>query len=73
MESDHLVIRGQDGGELGPTMSVSTAGEVLGISRGAAYRGAASGDIPTIKIGRRLLVPTAALRRMLEGEPREAA
>ena len=48
-----------------PTISVQRAGQLLGISRGAAYAAAAAGDIPTIRVGRRLLVPTAALRRML--------
>jgi excisionase family DNA binding protein len=48
-----------------PTISVETAGLLLGISRGSAYAAAAAGDIPTIRVGRRLLVPTAALRRML--------
>lgn len=48
-----------------PTMTVEDAGEALGISRGSAYEAARSGDLPTIRIGRRLVVPTAALRRML--------
>ncbi len=48
-----------------PTMTVEDAGEALGISRGSAYEAARSGQIPTIRIGRRLVVPTAALRRML--------
>ena len=48
-----------------PTVTVERAGALLGISRGSAYAAAAAGDIPTIRVGRRLLVPTAALRRML--------
>jgi excisionase family DNA binding protein len=48
-----------------PTMTVEDAGEALGISRGSAYEAAKNGQIPTIRIGRRLVVPTAALRRML--------
>jgi excisionase family DNA binding protein len=39
----------------------------LGISRNSAYAAARRGQIPTIRIGRLLLVPTAALDRMLEG------
>jgi excisionase family DNA binding protein len=48
---------------------------ILGISRDSAYRGAAAGDIPTIRIGHRIKVPTAALRRMLalDDDPRSAA
>jgi excisionase family DNA binding protein len=38
---------------------------LLGISRSAAYRAVARGEIPTIRIGRRLLVPTAKLYAML--------
>lgn len=47
------------------TMTVEQAGKLLGISRRSAYRAAASGDIPTIRLGHRILVPTARLHRML--------
>lgn len=50
-------------------MTVEEAGTALGISRGSAYEAARSGDLPTIRIGRRLVVPTAALRRMLALDP----
>jgi len=46
-------------------LSVAEAGEALGISRWSAYQAAKSGQLPTIRIGRRLLVPVAALDRML--------
>ncbi len=49
-----------------PTMAVEVAAGYLGISRPAAYAAARSGELPTVRIGRRLLVPTAALRRLLE-------
>jgi excisionase family DNA binding protein len=39
----------------------------LGISRNSAYAAARRGQIPTIRIGRLLLVPTAALDRLLSG------
>jgi len=48
-----------------PTMTVEEAGELLGVSRGAAYEGVRRGEIPSIRIGRRLVVPTVAVRRML--------
>jgi excisionase family DNA binding protein len=38
----------------------------LGVSRGSAYAAAKRGEIPTIRIGRLLLVPVAALDRMLD-------
>ena len=51
--------------EKSPTVTVEQAGAALGIGRASAYEAARRGDIPTIRIGRRLVVPTAALRRML--------
>ena len=48
-----------------PTISVADAGRLLGISRTSAYTAAKAGDIPTIKIGGRILVPTARLRELL--------
>ncbi len=51
--------------DLPPTISVEHAGEVLGISRRSAYRAATTGELPTIRLGRRLLVPTARLLELL--------
>lgn len=39
---------------------------LLGLSRQAIYEAAKRGEIPVIKIGRRLLVSKTALFRMLE-------
>jgi excisionase family DNA binding protein len=47
--------------------TISEAARMLGISRGGAYEAAKRREIPTIRIGRRLLVPLAALERMLSG------
>jgi excisionase family DNA binding protein len=41
------------------------AGKILGLSRASTYTAARSGEIPTIKIGSRYLVPIAALERLL--------
>ena len=49
------------------TTTITEAAKVLGIGRNQAYEAARRGEIPTIKIGKRLLVPEAALERMLEG------
>lgn len=49
------------------TVSIEDAAQELGISRNSAYLAAKRGEIPTIKIGRLLLVPRAALDRMLTG------
>jgi hypothetical protein len=48
-----------------PTTTVPLAGEALGLSRNAAYDAAKRGEIPTLRFGKRLVVPTAALRQML--------
>lgn len=50
---------------LPPTISVEQAGELLGVSRRSAYRAAERGQIPTVRIGRRLLVPTQRLLALL--------
>ena len=42
------------------------AGMALGLSKNPTYEAAKRGDIPTIRIGGAIRVPTAALRRMLE-------
>ena len=47
------------------TISVPRAGRVLGVGRNSAYGAAQAGEIPTIRIGGRLVVPVAALRRKL--------
>jgi excisionase family DNA binding protein len=48
-----------------PTLTVEETGDVLGISRASAYEGVRTGEIPSIRIGRRIVVPTAELRRLL--------
>ncbi|MDP8928460.1 MAG: helix-turn-helix domain-containing protein [Actinomycetota bacterium] len=47
------------------TLTVEEAGELLGISRQSAYRAAAAGELPALRVGRRLIVPTARLLEML--------
>ena len=48
------------------TISVPEAGKILGVGRDAAYEAARRGDIPTIKVGPKLLrVPVGVLMRML--------
>ena len=53
------------------TLDVEEAGQLLGISRALAYEAARRGELPTIRVGRRLLVPVAAVERLL-GERRSA-
>lgn len=46
-------------------LTVMEAAEELGISKGSAYEAARNGEIPTVRIGRRLIVPRVAFDKML--------
>ena len=48
-------------------LTVNEVAKLLGLSRASAYQGVARGEIPSIRVGRRILVPRQALERMLEG------
>ncbi len=52
-------------------ITVEEAGNLLGVARSGAYAAVKRGEIPTVRIGRRLVVPTATLLRML-GVPSDA-
>ncbi len=52
------------------TLTVEEAAEALGISRALAYEAVKRGEIPRIRIGKRILVPKAQLDRLLtNGQP----
>lgn len=57
------------------TVTVQEAAQILGLGRNQAYEAAANGQLPTIRIGKRILVPKAALDRMLglDGQAPEKA
>jgi len=48
------------------TFTVEETAKLLGIGRQLAYNRVKTGEIPVIKIGRRLLVPRRALEKLLE-------
>jgi excisionase family DNA binding protein len=48
-----------------PTLTVEEAAAILGIGRGSAYEAVQTGALPALRIGRRLVVPTAAIHRLL--------
>jgi excisionase family DNA binding protein len=50
------------------THRIGEAAKLLGIGRNQAYDAAKSGQLPVIRIGKRLLVSRAALDRMLAAE-----
>lgn len=48
------------------TYTVAEAAAILGISRFSAYECARTGQLPVIRLGRRLVVPVTALRTLIE-------
>lgn len=57
-----------------PTLTVKEAAELLGIGRNTAYEAVKRGEIPSIRIGSRVVVPRAAFERLLAcGDSPEAA
>ena len=47
-------------------LSVTEAGRLVGLGRSAAYDAIARGDLPYLRIGRRIVVPRRALEKLLE-------
>jgi len=50
------------------TLTVPEVAALLGISRGTAYEAIRLGQIPSLRFGRRVVIPKAALQRLLDGE-----
>jgi excisionase family DNA binding protein len=55
------------------TMTVDQAAVYLGISRAFAFRMVSAGEIPSVRLGRRILVPRAALEQWLANVGQKAA
>jgi excisionase family DNA binding protein len=51
-------------------LTVDEAAAMLRISRQSAYQAVHAGEIPVVRVGRRMLVPRAALEKMLDLEQR---
>ena len=56
----------------GPTTTVPLAGKALGLSRNASYEAAARGEIKVLNFGRRMVGPTAWLKKLLQLDSSEA-
>jgi excisionase family DNA binding protein len=54
-----------------PTLSVGDAAKLLGIGRSLAYEGVRRGELPSIRIGRTVRVPTMSLLKLLGHEVAE--
>lgn len=52
------------------TLTIPEVAQILGIGRNSAFAAASRGELPTIRLGRRILVPRAALERLLEAHNR---
>lgn len=44
-----------------PTLSVAEAAALLGISRNHAFKAVQRGDLPSVRVGRRILIPVDRL------------
>ncbi len=49
-------------------VSVPEAARMLGISRNNCYELVKRGELPSIRLGNRILIPYVQLKRMMEGE-----
>lgn len=50
------------------TLSVLEAARIAGIGKNSMYEAVRRGDFPSIRVGRRMLIPRSAFLRILNGE-----
>lgn len=50
------------------TLTVDEVAKLLGISRWTAYECVRTGELPSVKFGRRVLIPRHRLQQILDGE-----
>jgi excisionase family DNA binding protein len=76
LENQRLIPSEEHPMKFGPdvlVIDVVEAGRRLGISRSAAYQAVHAGQIPSVRFGRLIKVPLAALQRMLDQAGSESA
>ena len=56
------------GEQVGLTLTVLETAALLRISRGACYEAIRTGQIKSLRFGRKIVVPRASLMRLLAGE-----
>ncbi len=56
------------------TLNVNETSKLLGVARGSVYLAIERGEIPVLKLGKRLLIPRKALEDLLDkaSQPRVA-
>ena len=64
MRKDKACTRSEPQAEV---VDVPEAAKILGVSRNSGYEAVKRKEIPSIRIGRRLRVPRAALNKLLAG------
>lgn len=52
-----------------PTLTVEETASMLGISRWLVQQAVRRGELPVVRIGRRILIPRVRLEAMLAGQP----
>jgi excisionase family DNA binding protein len=55
--------------ERAPVLTVQEAADYLRISRGLAFAAVRDGSLPSVRIGRRILIPRRQLEALLDGDP----
>jgi len=48
-------------------LTVTEVAGMLGLSRNSTYEGIRRGEIPHLRVGKRILVPRRAIEKMLDG------
>ncbi len=56
--------------DLPEVLTPAEAARILRLGRNSIYTALARGDIPSLRVGRKLLVPRAALERLLKADAR---
>ena len=51
-----------------PTLSVAETADLLGISRWLVQQAAHDGSLPSVRVGRRILIPRSRLLAWLDGQ-----
>lgn len=65
-ENNQPLCGGKMETEARKVVSVTEAASILGIGRNLCYEAIRRGEVPAIRIGKRVLIPIAALERLLE-------
>ncbi len=54
-----------------PVLTVSEAAELLGVSRAFAYELVVCGELPAVRLGRRIMIPRVGIQRIIENSVAE--